>query len=211
MQERSGKIRQENTDARRADLIAATLRVISREGVKAATVRTISKEAKVTQGLIRYYFHSKNDLLMAAYELYMGELVAAADRASHGEGSARERLAKFVQVSLEAPVTSHASISVWVGFFEILLHDAEMTDSHNRSYDLLRLHLKSLIADVFDEAGIEASEQKLRRLSIACNAVLDGLWLEGGALPNAFETGELVLTGLESFSALLRVDLFDLP
>jgi hypothetical protein len=39
------------------------------------------------------------------------------------------------------------------------------------------------------------------------NAVLDGLWIEGGALPDAFHAGELIQIGLESFSALLDVDL----
>ncbi|MCT7654785.1 TetR family transcriptional regulator [Oceanimonas sp. NS1] len=158
MQVKTGRIRQENTEERRADLIAATLRVIAREGVRGATVRSISKEADVTQGLIRYYFKSKDELIAAAYETYMGDLVNAADAASQGSGSARRRLAKFVQVSLEPPVTSHASVAIWAGFFEVLLHDPAMKASHNRSYDKLRLHLKTLIRDLFDETGRIASD-----------------------------------------------------
>lgn len=207
MQDRTRKIRQDNTDTRRADLIAATLRVIARDGVKAATVRTISKEANVTQGLIRYYFKTKDDLIAAAYELHMSGLVAAADDASRGKDSARKQLAKFIQVSLEPPVTSHASVAIWAGFFELLLHDKAMASSHKRSYDLLRLHLKVLIKNVFAETKTPATDPQLRRLSIAGNAILDGLWMEGGALPNAFEKGELVQVGLESFSALLKTDL----
>lgn len=207
MQVKTGRIRQENTEERRADLIAATLRVIAREGVRGATVRSISKEADVTQGLIRYYFKSKDELIAAAYETYMGDLVNAADAASQGSGSARRRLAKFVQVSLEPPVTSHASVAIWAGFFEVLLHDPAMKASHNRSYDKLRLHLKTLIRDLFDETGRIASDDQLRRLSIAGNAVLDGLWLEGGALAEVFHEGELVQVGLDSFSALLGVEL----
>lgn len=207
MQHEHKKIRKENTDARRSDLIAATLRVIATDGVKAATVRTISKEAKVTQGLIRYYFKSKDELIAAAYELHMATLVGAADEAARGEDSALIRLAKFIRVSLESPVTSRESVAIWAGFFELLLHDQEMNASHKRSYDLLRLHLKTLIADALAEIGKQVDDQKLRRLSIAGNAILDGLWIEGGALPGAFETGELALVGLESFSALLNTDL----
>lgn len=207
MQEKTTKIRQKNTDARRTDLIEATLNVIARDGVKAATVRSISKEANVTQGLIRYYFKTKDELIAAAYEAYMGSLVDLADRASRGKDSARKRLSKFIQVSLDAPVTSHESVAIWAGFFEILLHDKAMTSSHNRSYDILRLHLKELIKEVFEEEGLSIPDDKLRRLSIAGNAVLDGLWMEGGALPDAFHAGELIQIGLESFSALLDVDL----
>lgn len=207
MQEKTTRIRQDNTDHRRAELIAATLRIIARDGVNATTVRAISKEANVTQGLIRYYFRSKDELIAAAYEMHMAELVSIAATASQGKASAKIRLAEFIKISLQAPVTSHASVSIWAGFFELVLHDKGMTDSHKRSYDLLRLHLKTLIADVFAESNTPTSDQHLRRLSIAGNAILDGLWMEGGALPDAFEQGELVQVGLESFSALIKVDL----
>ncbi|MCB1384626.1 MAG: TetR family transcriptional regulator C-terminal domain-containing protein [Nitratireductor sp.] len=210
MQDEHTNIRKENTDARRAELIAATLQVIARDGVKAATVRAIASEGKVTQGLIRYYFRSKDDLIAAAYELHMSELIDAADRASSGRESARKRLARFIQVSLEPPVTSREAVAIWAGFFEILLHDDAMNASHKRSYDRLRLRLRALIADVFGEAGTPASDSRLRGLSIAGNAILDGLWLEGGALPEAFEKGELARIGLESFSALLGTDLCSL-
>ena len=207
MQTQAKSIRQENTDTRRSELIQATLRVIARSGVRAATVRSISKEADVTQGLIRYYFSTKDDLIAAAYEAYMANLVHIADQASRGDTSALKRIAHFIEVSLEPPVTSHESVSVWAGFFGILLHNAHMAASHKRSYDRLRLHLKLLISEVFDEIGRPVSDQQLRRLSIAGNAILDGLWIEGGALPDAFQEGELVRVGLESFSALLGVDL----
>ena len=46
-----------------------------------------------------------------------------------------------------------------------------------------------------------------RRLAIACNAVIDGLWLEGGALPEAFEAGELPEIALQSVGAILGLNL----
>jgi len=38
----------------------------------------------------------------------------------------------------------------------------------------------------FDEMGRTVDPIILRQLAIACNAVIDGLWLEGGALPDDF-------------------------
>ena len=209
MPARTRNIRPENTDARRSELIQATLRVIARGGVRAATVRSISKEASVTQGLIRYYFETKDELIAAAYETYMDDLVRTADDASRGKMTAVKRLANFVRVSLEPPVTSHESVSVWVGFLETLLHNDRMSASHERSYDTLRLHLRMLIEDSYEEIGRPTTDQELRRLSIAANAILDGLWLEGGAMPDAFHKGELVQIGLESFSALLSLELVE--
>jgi hypothetical protein len=44
-------------------------------------------------------------------------------------------------------------------------------------------------------------------LGIACNAVIDGLWMEGSALPAAFKPGELPQIGLKSIGAIIGMDL----
>ena len=44
-------------------------------------------------------------------------------------------------------------------------------------------------------------------LAIACNAVIDGLWMEGGVLPSAFAPDELSEIGIRSVGALLGIDL----
>ena len=60
------KFRREPAEQRKDDLIQATLSLIAEQGVRAATVRAIAKRADVTQGLIRHYFSTKHDLILAA-------------------------------------------------------------------------------------------------------------------------------------------------
>ena len=48
---------------------------------------------------------------------------------------------------------------------------------------------------------------QLRREAIACNAVIDGLWLEGSALPEGFADGELERIGLTAVGAIIGIDL----
>lgn len=201
--------RQEMSNIRKNELIDATLRVIAAEGVKAATVRTISEEAQVTQGLIRYHFNSKDDLIIAAYEKHMTSLIDVAARgASDGQfSSAKKRLAVFVMRSVKSPIIDAQVIATWAGFFQLLFHNDLMRDSHKKTYNLLRNHIKLLISDVFQEENRQATEVELRQLSIACNAVLDGLWIEGGIIPDEFSDNELVETVVGAFSALIQVDL----
>ena len=78
---------------------------------------------------------------------------------------------------------------------------------HEQTYHDFRDRLEALIADALDEAKITATPPHLRGLSIACNAVIDGLWMEGGALPGAFEPGELPKIGLRSVGAIIGMDL----
>ncbi len=47
----------------------------------------------------------------------------------------------------------------------------------------------------------------LRSQAIACNAVIDGLWLAGSMLPESFHPGELEQIGLASVGAILGLDL----
>ncbi|WP_435235848.1 TetR/AcrR family transcriptional regulator [Psychromonas sp. PT13] len=195
---------------RKDELIDATLRVIAAGGVKAATVRSIADEAKVTQGLIRYHFKSKNELIIAAYEKHMTRLIDVASSASEGDyDCAKTRMAMFVQASVKPPVIDVQVLAIWAGFFQLLFHNDSMRESHKKTYHLLRHHIQDLIADMFRQEKRPMTDKKLRRLSIACNAVLDGLWIEGGIIGDEFEANELVDTAIHAFSQLLDINLND--
>jgi hypothetical protein len=53
-----------------------------------------------------------------------------------------------------------------------------------------------------------ADEATLRAHAIACNAVIDGLWLEGSALPEAFAPGEVERIGLHRSARSLDLIFF---
>jgi hypothetical protein len=74
-----------------------------------------------------------------------------------------------------------------------------MRQTHAQTYLAFRDQLQSLIADLLGHSA----PQDLRGLAIACNAVIDGLWMEGCALPDAFAKSELVDLGLRAVGAIL--------
>ncbi|CAH0529870.1 TetR/AcrR family transcriptional regulator [Vibrio hippocampi] len=200
---------QEKSQLRKAELIDATLQVIAREGVSAATVRSISEQANVTQGLIRYHFTNKDELITAAYEKHMTDLI---DLAAHSTSdrrcsNAKARLAMFVRASVIPPVVDTQVLAIWAGFFQLLFHNEPMRESHKKTYHLLRRHIQTLIADVLEEEKRTTSEAELRILSIACNAILDGIWIEGGIIPEEFGQNELIDTVINAVSAIIQTDL----
>ncbi|MFD0859057.1 TetR family transcriptional regulator C-terminal domain-containing protein [Roseovarius aquimarinus] len=208
-------------DGRREAMIDAMLAIIAEEGIAAATTRTVAARAGVTPGLIRHYFESKDALLGAAYERHMTELTAATrgtGRGAPGQGErapgdarqggrAAARLAAFIAAGLRAPVVSAEAVSLWAGFLTHVQRSAAMMDVHARTYAEFRDHLEGLVAAALAEAGRPAAPETLRRHAIACNAVLDGLWLEGGMLPGAFAPGELASIGLDTIGAMLDLPL----
>jgi AcrR family transcriptional regulator len=160
----------------------------------------------VTPGLIRHYFDDKDALLSAAYAQHMTDLTRATCRAGQGAGGAA-RLTAFVEAGLCAPVVSAEAVSLWAGFLTHVQQSGQMQRVHAQTYAEFRDHLHGLIADALAEAGRAATPADLRRYAIACNAVIDGLWLEGGVLPDGFAPGELSAIGLASVGAMLNLDL----
>jgi len=50
-------------DARRDEILAATWRVIARDGIARATIRAIAREAGCSRGILAHYFDDKADIL----------------------------------------------------------------------------------------------------------------------------------------------------
>lgn len=206
MQDDGKKFLRQGEPARRLALISAALELISEEGPAAATVRAIAERAGVTPGLIRHYFSSKDELTRAAYREVMEKMTmsnkAVLDAAPSG---AEARLAAFVAASLRPPVVDPGAMSLWANFLHMARRDPLMRGVHEATYMQYRDLLQGLIADLPRDQDADG----LRTDAIACNAVIDGLWLEGSALPEAFPGDELAQIGVRAVGNILSVDLIN--
>ena len=196
--------RREAEDKRRLALIEATLALVAEGGAKNATVRAIAQRAGVTAGLIRHYFQGKDQLIAVAYRHLMDRMTldsaAVLNAAPHDP---QARLAAFVAASLKPPVVDGEALVLWATFLTETQRDPAMRATHSQGYLGFRDMLQSLIAAL---PGARP-DAELRQLAIACNAVIDGLWMEGCLLPEAFGRSELVELGIRSVGAIIGVDL----
>ena len=141
------KFRREGEEKRRDQLIAAALEIIAKEGPGTATVRAIAAQAGVTQGLIRHYFSSKEDLTREAYRQFMAAMIADNSAALDAAPATPEgRLAAFVAASLRPPVMSASRLRLWSGFIYLVRTDPEMAAIHEVTYLAYREQLEGLIA-----------------------------------------------------------------
>lgn len=196
--------KRESEEARRDALILAAMDLVAEGGPQAATVRAIAERAGVTPGLIRHYFTSKEELTRAAFRRLMEWMTRDSSAALlSGDLGPKARLAAFVSASLRPPVVDPKRLGLWAGFLNALRTDPAMRDIHEQGYRAYRDILEALIAQLPRETDAAQS----RRDAIACNGVIDGLWLEGSALPDGFAPGELESIGLAAVSAILNIDL----
>ena len=141
-------VRSEQGAERRTAILAATVRLLGRDGLGAVTHRSVAREASVPLAATTYYFSSKDELLTEALRLLIadevamlraqaGELgetistpdelgVAIADAlAPQFENQRRELLAKF-EVYLESArrPALRAAVAEWVDTFVALAEAA---------------------------------------------------------------------------------------
>lgn len=90
---------------RRQDLVEAAFRVMSRDGISAATTRAICTEAGVPQSIFHYCFHTKEDLLRQLARSVVVEMGSPAPKttAADLESSLAQAFDYLFRSALERP------------------------------------------------------------------------------------------------------------
>jgi TetR/AcrR family fatty acid metabolism transcriptional regulator len=87
-------------DDKRAQILAAAVRVFAGQGYEATRVGDIAKEAGVAYGLVYHYFGSKDAVLEAVFREQWGRLLAAVALAEETGERAVEQLELVVKIVL---------------------------------------------------------------------------------------------------------------
>jgi TetR/AcrR family transcriptional regulator, transcriptional repressor of bet genes len=170
---------------RREQIVRATIRCLAREGYAGLTMKKVSREAGVSQGILHYYFADKRAILVAALEAVMTDLdrrVAAAQARSGRDP--RARLRALIRASLDAVREAREVWVVFVEFWGEMMHDARLREINADLYVRMRRLIGALVAQ-----GIRA--RRFRRVdSTQAAAVIlglvDGLSLQMTFDPKAF-------------------------
>jgi TetR/AcrR family transcriptional regulator, transcriptional repressor of bet genes len=165
--------RRAEPDARRLSLVEACARVLAREGIAGASVRSIALEAGVSAGLVGHYFPGVDALIAATY-LHTGARVDAALAAAVGGAGLdpHARLEAFVTASFAAPIADPELLATWIAFWSLVRARPDIARLHDEQYGGFRNQLEALLA------ACAVPPVELRRTAIAIAALVDGLWLE---------------------------------
>lgn len=142
------------SDTRRAEIIAAAIRVLARDGLAETTTRKIATEAGVNQAMLGYYFGSKDDLLFAVLQEMM-RLTAEIVRAVvvPARDNVREVIAESIR-AFWAHVESSPELQVMQ--YELTLHALRHPASAwlaKQQYDGYFAVVEKLFEDVYAAAG----------------------------------------------------------
>ena len=174
---------------RRAAIVRATIRCLARDGYSGLTMRRVAREAKVSQGILHYYFADKRAILVAALETVAADLdrrvAAAQDR---GPKDARARLLALVEACLRLAVEERAFWIVLVEFWGEMMHDRRLRTINAALYDRTRRLIGAVVAQGV-RMGTFRRTDPLRAAAVIVGLV-DGVSLQLTFDPTAFSVAE---------------------
>lgn len=164
-------------EARRTQLIRATIRSIATNGLSDTTVATVAREARLSQGIVNLHFQSKERLLVETLRFVADEYRDAWERALEhaGPGNA-EKLEALVNVDFDTAVFDRTKVAVWFAYWSETKSRPtyrKLCAERDAGYDA---KLKELVTAIVSEGGYAGLDPV--SVTDALSAVSAGLWLD---------------------------------
>ncbi len=173
-----------DADQRRTELTEAVWRVIRRDGVSAASVRAVAREAGTSMGALRHWFATQDELLHFAMTLVVQRARARAEAAAATGGPLVPRLLRVLEETLPLDDERRAEAEVWLALCARALVDPRLAELRDRSAAELHAFctqvVQALVSDGAARADLHVDLEGERLY-----AVLDGLAVHAVTRPAA--------------------------
>lgn len=172
-----GKRRTAPPEARREQLILATIRSVADRGLADTTIATVAQEAGLSQGIVNLHFRSKDGLLTETLRYLADEYRNAVQEAAEiASVSPVEGLLAMVELDFRRTICSREKLAVWFAFWgerRFRPTYRRICAERDRSYDDM---VRVICARLCDEGGYREVEPAL--VADGLSALTDGLWLD---------------------------------
>lgn len=163
--------------ARRAQLIQATIRSIAKHGLSATTIATVAREARLSLGIVNLHFESKERLLVETLRFVAGEYKEAWERALARAGpTSAEQLEALVYVDFEPAVFDRTKVAVWFAYWSETKSRPtyrKLCADMDRRYDV---KMRELVTTIIAEGSYDTLDAET--VTDGLSAVSAGLWLD---------------------------------
>jgi AcrR family transcriptional regulator len=172
--------RQKVSKDRHQEILNAAAKVITERGLNETRISDIAERAGVSPGLILYYFESKDRLLSDALTYTNDRFYLETSRELRRISDARNRLDRFIQLSVPGLLPEFERLEEWALWIEIwvrALRDPEMA----KDREVLDKRWRAQIADIIrhgQETGEFPVTDAPDDLALRLGALIDGLAIQ---------------------------------
>lgn len=163
-------------DKRRAEIAAAVLRMIARDGVRGADLRSVAREAGCSTGVIAHYVGDKQALLLGALREAMNHVARSMADIAEGQ-SGMARLIAMLQAGMPLDAERAASCRIFYHFAAEGMNDLSLATELASYYDWWRRE----VADVVEALQAEGrfAGQDPSALAETLVGLAEGLAIQG--------------------------------
>jgi len=172
-------------ETRREEIAEALWRVVRRDGIRAASVRTVAAEAGWSPGAVRYYFPDQDGLLSFAMDLVTRRVTQRIE-ALDAKGSPTTVVLRYLEEALPLDAERRAEFDVWIAFMAQAQAESGAGTLHEH-VDTVHNGLRQLCESLLQalaQAGDLKEGLDLRREVERLHAVIDGLSLHATIQPD---------------------------
>lgn len=160
-----------NHEERKILIAEAAWRIMLEQGMEGASVRNIAKEAGLSLGSLRYYFHSQEELLKYARELVSERISQRVDKIFANDKKPKEKIFEVLLVLLPATGELKTELKIRLIFKTFALQEKE---SFSVEQDGVFLAIKNVMSNLLLLNLLE-KELDLSFETDRIYALLDGL------------------------------------
>jgi AcrR family transcriptional regulator len=162
-------------EARREELLEAVWRVIARDGIEGATIRTIAKETGWSTGVLAHYFGDKDDIIVSALRLAYERIAARWDAKLEGLTGV-DALYELVLDNLPLDDERELETKLFMNYWGRVIRGRDGTPPPRRRGPLLIDLLAQLVADA-QEAGEIRTDESPEDIAERLLGLIDGFSL----------------------------------
>ncbi|MEQ1552314.1 TetR/AcrR family transcriptional regulator [Sphingorhabdus sp.] len=175
-------------DERRAHIAAAVLRVIARDGVKGADLRSVAKAAGCSTGVIAHYVGDKEAMLLGALREAMNHVARGMSDVAAGQ-SGMARLIAMLEAGMPLDPERAASCRIFYHFAAKGMNDPTLAGELASYYDWWRREVGDVI-EVLQADGHFAAQDP-SALAETMVALAEGLAIQGVFATDPAQTARL--------------------
>lgn len=197
-------------DERRREIAEAMWRVISREGLAAASARSIAAEGGWSLGAVRHYFSSQDELMVFAARAMLDAVMARLEVVMARRRPGAPRCAELLEQLLPLDDERTSEVRVWLAVLIRSHVDTSLAEVRMSGWEGTRGLCRGVVAELAG-VGREDSWMPRRRLPARHEARaerlhtwLDGLTLHAITVPEVLHPDDVRRLVRRELSALTR-------
>jgi len=163
--------------ARRDQLILATIKCIATKGLSGTTMVDITTEAGLSLGIVNLHFKSKEKLLVDTLRYISDEYTSGLDKIFNDQSkTTKEKIITWVSYDFSRKITERNKLAVWFAFWgETKSRPTYLAICANYISDIAS-NLTQLFTQLKEEGNYEQVNPTL--VCTCYTAMADGLWLD---------------------------------